>query len=104
MIISGNEVPLVAGSSRLILCRLNSYDIVNMEWFLEGLYTIPLSSSSHSTSVSLYLDASTTGLNETTFVCRATGILGDMYENSTTIHVKGIYNVASIISTLLFVQ
>ena len=105
MAITGNDAPLVAGHSRSILCSIpSSYGIEKMEWYLEGLDTIPLASSRYSTRVSLYLDATTTGLNHTTFVCRATGVLGDVYEEITTIYIKGIANVLiceSIIQVVL---
>ena len=88
--ITGNDVQLVAGMARTIRCNWNS-EIDRLSWFLEGLYTIPLSSSEDTSSVDLYLDATTTGLNDTNFVCRATSFEGDTYQEMTTVIIKGIH-------------
>ena len=62
---------------------------VQLAWYLEGLYSIPLASSDSTSPVTLHLDASTIGLHDTTFVCRATDTLGDTYQETTTMIVKG---------------
>ena len=77
--------------ARTIRCNWNSGRIDRLSWFLEGLYTIPLSSSENTASVDLYLDATTTGLNDTNFVCRATNFEGDTYQEMTTVIIKGIH-------------
>ena len=90
--ITGNDVPLVAGMARTIRCNWNSGGRIDrLSWFLEGLYTIPLSSSENTASVDLYLDATSTGLNDTNFVCRATSLEGDAYQEMTTVIIKGIH-------------
>ena len=87
--IVGNGVALVAGSSRNIRCTWDSNDMVTLGWFLQGLESIPLVVSSTSKTVALYIDPSATGLDGTTFICRATDGQGDVYEKSTTVYVKG---------------
>ena len=85
--ITGNELPLIAGSSRTIVCTWDDIDpIAKIEWLLQ---TIPLISTSNSRVVTLYLDQSTIGLDATTFVCRATDTHGDIYVDETTVQVKG---------------
>ena len=88
--ITGNELPLIAGSSRDIVCTWGGIGpIAKMEWLLHGLTCIPLVSTSNSRAVTLNLDQSTIGLDATTFICRATDTHGDTYEDNTTVHVKG---------------
>lgn len=88
--ITGNELPLIAGSSRNIVCTWDGIGpIAKMEWLLQGLNCIPLVSTSNSRAVTLYLDQSTIGLDATTFICRATDTHGDTYEDNTTVQVKG---------------
>ena len=89
--ITGNDVPLVSGRERYIRCSWGSTGLARLSWYLEGLYTLPLVSSDSSYSLTLYLDASTTGLNDTTIVCRATDTLGNIYQDMTVVYVKGSY-------------
>ena len=90
MNITGNELPLIVGSSRNIVCTWDgSHPIAKMEWYLQGLNSIPLVSTSNSRAVILYLEQSTLGLGVTTFICRATDTQGDIYEEDTTVQVKG---------------
>ena len=78
------------GSSRNVVCTWGgSHPIAKMEWYLQGLNSIPLVSTSISRAVILYLDQSTLGLGATTFICRATDTEGDTYEEDTTVQVKG---------------
>ena len=64
--------------------------LAQLAWYLDGQYSIPLVSSDNSSFVTLYLDPSTTGLHDTTFACRATDTLGNTYQETTTLVVKGI--------------
>ena len=66
-----------------------SHPIAKMEWYLQGLNSIPLVSTSNSRAVIVYLDQSTLGLGATTFICRATDTEGDTYEEDATVQVKG---------------
>ena len=89
--ITGNDVPLVSGSGRYIRCSWGSIGLAQISWYLKGVYTLSLASSDISSSVALYLDANITGLHDTTFVCRATDTLGNIYEDMTVVYVKGSY-------------
>ena len=80
----------MVGKARSIRCSWNGGVIAQLAWYLEGLYSCPLAFSQNSSSVTLYLDASSTGLNGTTFICRATDFVGSTYKKMTTLYVKGI--------------
>lgn len=81
----------MAGISHNILCTWNGSDIARIAWYLLGLESITLASTSYSSELVLHLDPSTTGLNGTTFICKAITFQGDTYEESTTVELKGTY-------------
>ena len=89
IIITGNDVPLIRGNARSIRCSWGNGGLARLTWYLEGLYTVSLATADSSPSVILYLDPSITGLNDTTFVCRATDVLGYTYQDKTVVYVKG---------------
>lgn len=91
IVITGNELPLLAGLSHEILCTWKGSDTARMTWHLQGLKSVPLVSTENSSDVVLYLDSSATGLNGCTFICRVVTLQGDTYEEHTTVHVKGTY-------------
>lgn len=89
ILITGNEVPLLASLSHDILCTWSGGDIASMSWYLQDLESIPLASTENSSVAVLHLDSSATGLNGCTFICRAVTFQGDVYEEHTTVQLKG---------------
>ena len=79
----------MAGKARSIQCFWGSGGLAGLAWYLEGLYNIPLAYSDNSSSVTLDLDPSITGLNGITLICRATDTLGYVYQEVTVVGVKG---------------
>ena len=90
LLITGNELPFILGTSRNILCTWGGIrPVVKMEWFLQEFQSIALVTSNNSRAVTLSINQSTVWLDATTFICRATDTHGDVYEEHTTVLIKG---------------
>ena len=86
-----NIFPFFPGHIETIACLWNGEDVHTLEWFLDGVESIPIVSVTNTSFLALSPDPSTNGLNGTKFTCRATTHLGDQFEETVTIHTKGIY-------------
>ena len=77
------------GHSENVICSWNGTDVQKLEWFLEGLDSLPILSETNSTSITLIPDRSTNGLDGTKFTCRATTYTGDQFEETVSVRTKG---------------
>lgn len=91
--------PYIAGQSESIECSWDGNNVHTLEWFLEDVATLPIASETNTSTLTLFPDTSTSGLNGTRFMCRATTSKGDHFEEIVTLCIKGskylpIYNVS----------
>ena len=80
----------MSGASDTIVCTWRGDDVHRLEWFIEGLDSLPIATETGTNTLVLAPDASTSGLNGTNFTCRATTTKGDQFEQTVSLHVKGL--------------
>lgn len=85
----GGLFPYIAGYSENITCSWEGNDVQKLEWFLEDVSTLPILSKTNTSSLILFPDTSSSGLNGTRFKCRATTSKGDQFEETVTLCIKG---------------
>ena len=89
----GGIFKFVNGIPKSIMCSWQGENIARIEWFLEGLESLPIVSDTNASAISLTPDLNTDGLNGTRFTCRATTLRGYQFEETLTFQTIGRYNV-----------
>lgn len=90
---SNNTFYYIAGNFENIVCSWSGDELQKLEWFLEGVESLPIVSEVNTSSLTLSPDPSTDGLNGTTFICRATTERGDIFETNILLHIRGNFGM-----------
>ena len=87
MEIHGHKEMIIVGLMIKIYC-FTHLNVTQMEFFGVGV-NVPQAKSHGKQNLTLMINASSTGLNGTKFMCRVTDVEWKQYEESVTIKVKG---------------
>ena len=88
--VTGYEKPIIVNLQRTINCSTH-LNVSRMEWILVGIRDDPVEETTSSQSLPLTLSPESVGLDGAMFTCRAVTVGGKVFEETVTIHVKGMF-------------
>ena len=92
--VTGHEKSIIVNLQRIINCSTH-LSVSRMEWILVGIRDDPVEETTSSQSLPLTLSPESVGLDGAMFTCRAVTVGGKVFEETVTIHVKGMLIVTT---------